>query len=144
MKAGLSVVINDLIHVVGKFGLYLHPMECPRLIFSLCVCVCSLTQQGSVVCSEVDGQIRIFALGLQFNGLNGTLPESLSNLTALDGLNLAMNYHNLPWVGGLGGRLPKLPFRQYSSCGLEGNRFICPLPAGAAESCSQGQPLQCY
>ena len=51
-KAGLSVVINDLIHVVGKFGLYLHPMECPRLIFSLCVCVCVVSHNKAVWCAR--------------------------------------------------------------------------------------------
>ena len=44
---------------------------------------------------------------------------------------------------GLGGVLPRLPFHQYVGCGVEGNSWTCPLPPGAAEYCSQGQPLPC-
>ena len=116
-------------------------VECGDKRLDPCSC---LTQQGSVVCNEVAGATRITALGLQYNGLNGTVPPSLANLTALAGLSLAMNHHGLPWSGGLGGVLPPLPFEQYTACGLEANRFSCPLPDGAAEACSAGQALVCY
>ena len=73
----------------------------------------------------------------------GTIPTSLANLTGLIGLNLAANHHYLPFAGGLGGTLPPLPFGSYDACGLAGNQFTCPLPPGAAEHCSAGQPLGC-
>merc|ERR1712151_13689 len=85
--------------------------------------------------------LHIVALGLQVNGLVGSLPSSLATMTALEDLQLEGNA--LVPGPGLGGVLPALPFDRYVGCGLEGNAWTCPLPPGAAEYCSAGQPLTC-
>ena len=101
-------------------------------------CGC-LTQNGMVVCT----QGHIVALGLQANGLSGTIPAELADLRYLDSLHLEGN-HAVPGRGtGLRGVLPELPFSSYTACGLEGGVFDCPLPEGANEFCSSGQELIC-
>jgi len=124
-------------------------VACTALRTDPCSC---LAANGEVACgaelSADDGitpaVLRIMGLGLQVNGLNGTLPSSLADMTALTDLQLEGNHVGLPGAGGLGGLLPSdLPFEQYVGCGLEGNTFICPLPPDAIKYCGSGQPLTC-
>ena len=62
----------------------------------------------------------------------------------LTDLQLEGNAARAPGDAGLGGVLPPgLPYEQYVGCGLEGNDWACPLPEGAVEHCSAGQPLEC-
>ena len=110
---------------------------CTALRLDPCSC---LAANGEVAC--VGG--FIVTMGLQVNGLNGTLPASLAKMSKLTDLQLEGNYHGTPGSAGLGGVLPALPFQQYTGCGLEGNLWSCPLPEGAAEACSAGQPLTCH
>jgi len=119
---------------------------CKTLRSDPCSCVAA---NGEVACGFIADDagsqpaLRVVALGLQVNGLSGSLPRSLANMTALTDLQLEGNHVGLPGSSGLGGLLPPLPFEQYVGCGLEGNKWSCPLPAGAAEYCSAGQTLTC-
>lgn len=120
-------------------------VACTELRRDPCGC---LAANGEVACGLVAdasgvSQLRILSLGLQVNGLSGSLPPSLANMTALSDLQLEGNHIGLPGSQGLGGVLPPLPFAHYVGCGLEGNQWSCPLPDGAAEYCSAGQPLTC-
>merc|ERR1712070_866870 len=123
--------------------------ECKKLRTDPCGCV---TDNGEVGCGaelSTDGGnsspvLRIMSLGLQVNGLIGSLPHTLADMTALTDLQLEGNHIGLPGSPGLGGKLPSnLPFEQYVGCGLEGNAWTCPLPADAIRHCSAGQPLTC-
>lgn len=122
---------------------------CKTLRTDPCSCTAA---NGEVACgaelSTDDGAsppvLRIMCLGLQVNGLTGTLPQSLADMTALTDLQLEGNHIGLPGSQGLGGTLPSnLPYQQYVGCGLEGNAWACPLPADAVKYCSAGQALTC-
>ena len=104
-------------------------------------CAC-LTFGGEIACADRGGQKRIVAVDLEYNGLVGTIPASLADMAYLAVLQIEGN-HLVRSRPGLGGALPALPFHQYVGCGVEGNAWTCPLPPGAAEFCSQGQPLSC-
>jgi hypothetical protein len=123
--------------------------ECKTHRTDPCGCV---TDNGEVACGAElaadDGNslpsLRIVSLGLMVNGLTGSLPGTLANMTALTDLQLEGNHIVLPHALGLGGVLPSnLPFSQYVGCGLEGNAWTCPLPPDAIKYCSAGQPLTC-
>merc|ERR1712113_361958 len=121
-------------------------IACKTLRSDPCSC---LAANGEVACGFISDDagsepvLRVVGLGLQVNGLSGSLPRSLANMTALTDLQLEGNHVGLPGSSGLGGLLPPLPFEQYVGCGLEGNQWACPLPPGAAEYCSAGQTLTC-
>jgi Leucine-rich repeat (LRR) protein len=106
-----------------------------------------------------DGHGHIQGLDLSRNGLHGTLPSSLAKLSFLSNIILYGNK--------LTGKLPALPFDQYTKrgkldiapwCHLDcksdpkgqctdesgvpagDNDFACPLPSGAANKCKYGNP----
>jgi hypothetical protein len=67
---------------------------------------------------------QLTGLDLSSNALSGTVPESLTTLKHLTNLGLNQNPH-------LSGVLPAFNFSQVTCCGMFGDVFTCPLPAGA-------------
>lgn len=115
--------------------------DCGDLRDDPCGC---LNENGEVACATYyDGSKRVVGLYLGANGLSGSLPASLAKMTAVTDLQLEGNGRRGPGTVGLGGVLPPLNFSQYFGCGLELNDFACPLPPGAKERCSAGQPMTC-
>jgi Leucine-rich repeat (LRR) protein len=76
-------------------------------------------------------------LWLYGNDLTGTIPDEIAKLTNLKVFSVKDN--------DLSGRLPSLPYTQYDfcnicrtqyDCGVEHNKFVCPLPANIPDKCS--------
>ena len=67
---------------------------------------------------------------MEHNNLDGTIPASIKELTALKVLVLEWNK--------LAGTVPPLDVEQYdeSYCDLAYNQFQCPLPEGVADKCN--------
>jgi Leucine-rich repeat (LRR) protein len=108
-------------------------------------CACT----GKVTCTDDHAGTHIAGLAFASEPApsfsNVTLPASLAGLSYLTELDFAGDL--------IGGALPELPFAQYTGkgqgvnisgggCRLDGNAFICPLPAGAS-TCKPSTQLNC-
>ena len=107
-------------------------------------------------CSDDGKQLTTLSLGAA--GLTGTISDSIGQMTALEEIwifgnplligSIPASIGNLKHLtnlrlfnNSLGGLVPPLPFETYrSDCDLSGNRFACPLPAGAG-ACGNGAPV---
>jgi hypothetical protein len=88
--------------------------------------------------SSLSALTALVNLNLYNNNIGGTIPLSLSEMTKLSALSL--NGNNLT------GPVPQLPFSQYTKyCCLQSantNHFTCPLPTGAVQ-CAGGSGSPC-
>jgi hypothetical protein len=89
-------------------------------------------QLTGTVPAELGALTGLTFLSLSPNQLTGTVPAELGALTGLTALYLYQNQ--------LTGTLPALPFKQYTSECCLPIKFVCPLPAGAAD-CKCGGKL---